>query len=137
MNPLQRRLASLRWRSRLQIGWRGLCALIGLVVGGAVVAGLADWFVDLPGLVRALALVTILATAGLTAYQTLVMPLAARCDDLSLALQIEEQFPELNDALASTVQFLQEPKDPPAGARIVGQLAPGRHPAHPGFDREL
>ena len=116
MNPLQRRLASLRRRMRLQIGWRGLCALAGLVVGGAVLAGLADWFFELPGLVRALALITILASAGLAAYHTLVMPLAARSDDLSLALQIEGQFPELNDALASTVQFLQEPKEPLAGS---------------------
>ena len=32
MNPLQKRLASLRRRLRLQIGWGGLCALVGLVV---------------------------------------------------------------------------------------------------------
>ncbi len=42
-------------------------------------------------------------------YFTLLRPLASRCDDLSLALQIEEHCPEVNDALASTVQFLQDP----------------------------
>src|ERR1700680_2011474 len=65
----------------------------------------------MPSLIRALALVSILGAAGLVAYRTLVMPLASRCDDLSLPLQIEGHFPELNDALASTVQFLQEPAE--------------------------
>src|ERR1700731_1311461 len=86
MNPLQNRLAGLRRRLRLQIVWRGLCALTALVVGGAVLAGLADWLVDLPGLVRSLALVGILAGALVVAYQIMVVPLSTRCDDLSLAL---------------------------------------------------
>jgi hypothetical protein len=116
MNPLQRRLASLRRRLRLQIGWRGLCALASLVVGAAVLVGLADWFLELPSLIRALALVGVLAAGGVIVYRMLLSPLASRCDDLSLALQIEDRFPELNDALASTVQFLQEPEgQTPAG----------------------
>ncbi len=56
MNPLQARLASLRRRMRLQIGMCGVCALTGLVVGAALAVGLADWFLNLPGLIRALAL---------------------------------------------------------------------------------
>ena len=40
------------------------------------------------------------------AYLLLLRPFAARTDDLSLALRVEEQYPILNDALASTVQFL-------------------------------
>ncbi len=108
MNPLQERLASLRRRVRLRIGETAICALIGLLVGAALLVGLADWLFDLPSLIRALALVSLLGTAGWVAYQTLLKPLASRCDDLALALQIEEHFPDLNDALASTVQFLQE-----------------------------
>jgi hypothetical protein len=124
MNPLQSRLASLRRRLRLQIGWRGLCALTALLVGGAVLAGLADWFFELPSLIRALALVSVLGAAGLVAYRALVKPLAARSDDLSLALEIEEHFPELNDALASTVQFLREPEDSPlAGSPSMRKAA--------------
>ena len=68
MNPLQNRLAALRRRLRLQIGWRGLCALTGMVVGSALLAGLADWFLDLPSLIRAFLLVVILGSAGLLAY---------------------------------------------------------------------
>lgn len=124
MNPLQLRLLALRRRLRFQIAWRGLCALVGLVVGAAVLAGLADWFLELPSLIRSLALVSILGASGLVAYRTLIMPLATRCDDLALALQIEAHYPELNDALASTVQFLEETTESPlSGSPVMRKFA--------------
>lgn len=124
MNPLQLRLLALRRRLRFQIGWRGICALTTLLVGAAVLVGLADWFLELPSLIRALTLVSILTAAGIVLYRMLVLPLAARCDDLALALQIEAHYPELNDALASTVQFLEEtPETPLPGSPIMRKFA--------------
>jgi hypothetical protein len=41
-------------------------------------------------------------------YRYLICPLQAPADDLSLALRIESEFPSLKDALASTVQFLEQ-----------------------------
>jgi hypothetical protein len=86
------------------------------VLLAALWAGLVDWSFyrlggDLPSLVRAVILVTGLSLTGLIAYRLLLAPLAARADDLSLALRIEARYPALNDALASTVQFLQQPAD--------------------------
>src|SRR5437660_12251502 len=112
MNPLESRLASLRRQLRLEICWRGLCALAILLLGGAIFAGLADWLLDLPSIIRAVVLVGLVAAAGITAYRNVLLPLATRCDDLALALKIEEHFPELDDSLASTVQFLQDPESP-------------------------
>jgi hypothetical protein len=106
---LRRRLAALRRRLRLVAGFRGACWLFALVVGAAVAAALLDWRWHLPGLVRAVALAATLAGGGLVALRYLVRPLAAPADDLALALRIEEQFPGLNDALASTVEFLHRP----------------------------
>ena len=71
-----------------------------------------DWLVHLPGLVRALLLVGTLTGAGLVFHRYLLAPLAAKTDDLTLALRVEEQYPVLNDALASTVEFMQQPLDP-------------------------
>jgi len=86
--------------------------------------GLADWMLNLPSLIRALALVAILAGAGLIAYRELYKPFAAPCDDLALALRIEEQFPQLNDALASTVQFMEVSEDAPqAGSSSMRKAA--------------
>ncbi len=76
MNPLQERLASLRRRLRLRIVWTAICALVGLLVGAALLVGIADWLLDLPSLMRALALVSLLGTAGWVVYQTLLKPLA-------------------------------------------------------------
>ena len=49
-----------------------------------------------------------LTGAGCVVYRYLFQPLWARTDDLSLALRVEEQYPNLNDCLASTVQFIEE-----------------------------
>jgi hypothetical protein len=99
--------------------WRGTSLLLVLVVGGAALTGLLDWQIHLPGLVRALLLVGTLAGAGCVAFRYLLAPLAAKADDLTLALRVENEYPVLNDALASTVQFLQQSSEPKTGASPV------------------
>src|SRR5438128_769456 len=97
MNPLLRRLAILRLKVRLLDGWQGIGAL--------------DYWLHLPTLPRAAALVGLLVGAAAIVYRYLVRPFGKPCDNLNLALRIEEEFPELNDALASTVQFLNMTKE--------------------------
>ncbi len=104
--PLRKRLAGLRRRLRLVASFRGLNWLLTAVLTTAVLVGLADWQWHLPGLVRAFALSGLLAGAGVILQRFLFRPLSAPTDDLSLALRVEERYPALNDALASTVQFL-------------------------------
>jgi hypothetical protein len=105
-SKLRHRLAGLRRRLRLVTTFRGASWFLTLVLTTAVLTGLLDWRLHLPGLVRAFALVGLLAGAGVIAYRHLVRPLGARSDDLALALRVEESYPSLNDSLASTVQFL-------------------------------
>lgn len=106
---LSARLAALRRRWRLIVATRGGAGLIGAVLISAVAAGLLDWRLHLPGLVRAVLLLGTIVAAGVIAYRYLFRPLQEKTDDLSLALRIEKEYPELNDSLASTVQFLEEP----------------------------
>jgi hypothetical protein len=108
-HPLAKRLAAVRRRLRLVAGVRGFSWLVTTLVLALALAGLLDWRAHLPGVVRAVLLVATLAAAGVVAYRYLVRPLRERSDDLSLALQIESRYPELNDCLASTVQFLRDP----------------------------
>src|SRR5262249_50076446 len=115
MNPLQHRLAALRRRLRFVVTFRGACRLGALLFLAVAVAGLLDWRVHLPGAVRALVLVATLGGAGYVAFLYLLRPLAAPADDLALALRIEERYPELNDALASAVQFLERAPDAAGG----------------------
>src|SRR3954470_8118648 len=115
MNPLLQRLAVVRRRYRLVTMSSGLCAVAAFVVGSALFVGLVDWYAHLPRLFRAVALVGILSGAAGLFFQLLALPLARRSDNLSFALRIEAHYPELNDALASTVQFLENPDSPLAG----------------------
>jgi hypothetical protein len=110
MNPLQIRLAALRRRLRLVVTFRGVATAAALVLVVLVLGGLLDWRMHLPDLVRALILAGTLTGAGYVAYRHLLRPLWANSDDLSLALRVEERYPVLNDALASAVQFLEQPE---------------------------
>jgi hypothetical protein len=109
MNPLQQRLSALRRRLRLVVSFRGTCQLLGGLIGCVVMVGALDWLNPLPVLVRACLLVYILGFTAYVAYRFLYVPLCTKTDDLSLALRVEGRYPELNDALASAVQFLERP----------------------------
>src|SRR6516165_6825243 len=105
------RLARVRRRLHLVALLQGLFALLALMLGGALVVGLVDWRLHMPGLARAVALVGILTGAGLILFFWLIRPLRQRADNLAIALRLEEKYPHLNDALASAVQFLEQPGD--------------------------
>ncbi|HYT95186.1 MAG TPA: hypothetical protein VEL76_41095, partial [Gemmataceae bacterium] len=113
MNPLQSRLAELRRRLRRVVTLRGGCYALAVLLGSLALACLIDQAVhvrfhrDLPGMIRALFLVGILGGTAYVTYRFLWRPMAARTDDLSLALRVEEQYPILNDSLASTIEFLR------------------------------
>jgi hypothetical protein len=106
---LRQRLAALRRRMRRTAILRGVSWLLLSTAVLAVAACCLDSFVPLPSLARAAILVAWLVGSGLLGWFFLARPLSQRFDDLSLALRIEQRFPALNDALASTVQFLEAP----------------------------
>src|SRR5437660_154764 len=98
---LRSRLADLRRRWRRLVLLRVTCAAVAVALGAVVVAGFLDHAVHLPALVRAVALVG-LAAAAVLAIIRVTRQLAIVNDDLALALRVEDHFPALNDALAST-----------------------------------
>lgn len=120
---LFRRLARLRRRIRIVTGLRGLFLLAFVLIGGAAVMGLLDWRFQLPALVRALGLVGVLAAAGYTLIRRLIVPLSRPADNLRLALRMEEKNPDLNDVLASAVQFLDQPAEDESSSPILRRVA--------------
>ncbi|MGF1582129.1 MAG: hypothetical protein ACFCD0_22615 [Gemmataceae bacterium] len=110
MNPLQARLSTVRRKFKLVTLIRGSSVLLLVLLGALVLAGVLDWFVHLPALVRALLLVCSFGGALVAGFYFLE-PLTRPTDDLALALKVEEQYPILNDSLASTIQFLNQPED--------------------------
>ncbi|MGH7171493.1 MAG: hypothetical protein ACRELG_14555, partial [Gemmataceae bacterium] len=118
---LRQRLAGLRRRLRLVATVRGVGLLLTVVLATAIAAGLLDWHLHLhlPALVRAVVLVATLTGGVFVAYRYLYRPLSAPSDDLSLALRVEEEYPTLNDALASTVQFLERGSAPDSSSAVL------------------
>ncbi len=106
-SQLRQRLAGLRRRLRIVATIRGVGFLLSVLLAAGVAAGLIDWQWHLPALVRATILVATLTAGIVISYRYLFRPLSAPSDDLSLALRVEDKYPALNDALASTVQFLE------------------------------
>ena len=123
MNPLQHRLASLRHRLVLVNLWRGVCSLFAVVVSAVLIEGLADYWLHLPSILRALCLVGAIGATLAVAMLFLIVPLARRYDDLTLALKVEEVYPELNDVLGSAVQFLDEPEENLPGSKVLRHKA--------------
>ena len=102
------RLADLRRRWRRQVLLRGVCGGLAVVLAGAIVFGLLDYAIHLPALVRAVVLVGLVA-AGAREIIRVARQLPGLHDDLAIALRVEDHFPALNDALASTIQFEHQP----------------------------
>lgn len=116
---LRQHFAVLR-RQLLRVTWlRGVTVVLALLLPAVLVAGMLDWFLHLPGVVRAVLLTGILTGSAILAYRFLYLPLGRRVDDLTLALRIEEYYPSLNDSLASTIEFLNQAE----------QGVPGESPA--------
>lgn len=95
-------------RSRRLVGVAaGVFAFAAVGLGSVLVACLLDAAVHLSPLSRAFALAFSLAAAGVVWLRGVVGPLGLRTDALSIALELEEKFPRLNDSLASAVSFLE------------------------------
>ena len=93
----------------------GLCLATG--VAGTTLAVAIDWLLHLDNsthrglMLCGLVLVHIAAT-----WHWLISPLLAPLSDLALASRIEQRFPELQDRLASGLQFARDLDDPRIGS---------------------
>jgi hypothetical protein len=95
-----------RFRKRVAVA-TGLFRFVAVVVGCAAAACVLDSLFHFPPLARAFALVLTLALGGVYWLRGVSRALALRTDALSVALELEEKYPNLNDALASAVDFIE------------------------------
>lgn len=118
LHPLKQRIHQLRRRVRLMLVLYGLSWMVGGVLLATLLLGLVDYLVRFqdPG-IRLICSLSILAVFGWTGYRYLCLPLRTRLRDVDLARELERQYPELDDSLASAVEFLdQSEEDPTAGS---------------------
>ena len=122
MSPLQERLAELRAKVRQLLWVYGLSWLIAVLLGALLIVGCVDWLLHLDDAgVRLILGIAILGGVGYVAYKRLITPLKVPLSDIDLALRIERRFPNFRDSLVSTIQFLQDGKNPDLGAPALQQ----------------
>jgi hypothetical protein len=104
MKMVERRLSGLRRRIYGVAAIRAIAWLISLPLLSILIAGWLDWRLHIPSMVRG-SLLAVALCAACSVFWFLIHCTWARLDLLSLALRIERYYPELNDALASAVEF--------------------------------
>ncbi|HET6573298.1 MAG TPA: hypothetical protein VFG68_06835, partial [Fimbriiglobus sp.] len=104
--PLPDRLGRLG-RARRQVAVAaGSFRLIALALALVAAACVLDAAIHLPGAVRAVLLVGTLVAVGVAVLRWVRAPARLPAHPLAVALVLEDRFPNLNDSLASAVDFL-------------------------------
>src|SRR5262249_3026046 len=106
---IAKQLAGLRGRERLlQLAW-GVARWLALVLLVLLACGFVDWLIDrdidTPFWVRQLLFFGQIVVGLGTAAWLLARPLGWHLDDASLALKVEDRYPELGHRLISAVQL--------------------------------
>ncbi|MEX2316094.1 MAG: hypothetical protein WD669_03010 [Pirellulales bacterium] len=114
MHRLTTRITSLERRLVFHQRAAAVSWTIATVVAAALVLGLVDYWLRFTdrGL-RWIATALLAATVGWAIYRWWYVPSRRQLAPLGVARQIEAKFPQLRDALASAVEFLQQAEDDP------------------------
>ena len=119
---LQARILDARRVWKRSLFWTGIAiVLIGflaIIVGESVI----DWLNPLPSYVRAVLLAGILAATIYLLYKHLIKPIKAALTTRDVALNVEQNHPELEDRLVSAVQFGDRETEDPIEQHMLHRL---------------
>ncbi len=105
-NQLLDALSSIRSRVKSLAVVTGLGLIVAAAMGMLLVAGVADYLLNLPGPARLLLIVAALGTLGYLIYRFVIRPATAKLTAGDIAGRVEITFPQFDDRLRSTVNFL-------------------------------
>jgi len=113
-HPLEQRIGLLRARLRRLLTLYGLSWVAAVLLGSLLVLGSIDYLLRFQdrGL-RVMASGLLWAALGWTCYRCLIRALTLRLRDVDLAARLERRFPDLQDRLLSSVEFLRQAEDDP------------------------
>lgn len=112
MHPLAQKIDALRrqllWRRRATAA----CWVLAAGVGATFVLGLADYWIHFQDTgLRIMATAAFVLVVAWVAYRWWYVPSRVRLRTLDVARRVESRFPQLHDALASAVEFLNQSED--------------------------
>ena len=112
MHPLKQKIVTLQrrlvWRQRAAAA----CRIVALTLATALALGAVDYVLRIsdPGL-RIIATFAVAAAATWAIYRWWYLPNRRPLHPLAVAQRIESRFPQLRDALASSIEFLEQSED--------------------------
>jgi hypothetical protein len=112
MHPLTQKIAALQselvWRRRITAA----CWMLAAAIGAAFVLGLTDYWLRFKDTgLRIMATSAFTCIVAWVAYRAWYLPSRRRVRALDVARRVEDRFPQLQDSLASAVEFLEQPED--------------------------
>lgn len=124
MHPLTQKIAALHtrllWRQRLTAA----CWVLAMALAAALVLGLTDYWLHFKDTgLRIMATTAFALAISWVAYRTWYLPARNRLRALDVARCVESHFPQLQDSLASAIEFLgQDEHDELAGSAQLRRL---------------
>ena len=119
---LQAKILDARRVWKRSIFWAGfaivLTGIIAVFVGEAIV----DWLMPLPSFVRIALLTAGVGVTGYLLYKYLVQPLRAALTLRDIALNVEQNHPDLEDRLVSAIEFGNRESTDPIEAHMLQRL---------------
>jgi hypothetical protein len=104
----------LRNRLRRLLAVYGLGWLVTAGLAAALAMGLLDYLLHFQDRgIRVIASLSVWGVVLWVGYRFLLVPQTARLSNADLARRVQRRFPQLNDGLASAVEFLDQPEDDP------------------------
>lgn len=117
-----RELESIARRGRRLLVFQRVLQFLAVALPTALTLGLIDFALRLPGWLRAVMLLSLLAVAGVWLFSHIGRALRFRPTPVRLAMRLEKLYPHLKGVLASAVQFHMNPQayaDHPASQTLV------------------
>jgi hypothetical protein len=124
VHPLTQKLAAIQRRLTLRRTATAACRIAAALIAAALVLGLIDYAVRYRDVgLRLMATTAIICITLWAIYRWWYRPRCRKLTTLGVARRIESQFPQLNDSLASAIEFLgQEESDMTAGSAQLRRL---------------
>ncbi len=107
---IQERLRRLRWWIRAYVSWEGLMAGLLWLAGAFWGSLVVDWFFEPARPVRIAFWLVALGGLGWILFWQMLRRLVVRFTEANLAMILERRFPELNEALLTTVEVAARPE---------------------------
>jgi len=113
-HPLEQKIHVLRARVRRLVTLHGACWVAAAVLAAVTVLGATDYLIRFQDRgIRVICSLLVFGMFGWTCYRFLYLPSIFRLRDVDLAARVQRRFPELDDRLVSSVEFLRQEEDEP------------------------